>query len=754
MSAERKDPRWFDRISSFFRRHGPPAERAALPGDRDPPDAIAGADDLGGWKNVAPEQLMLDPALRFQAPPPLAAAMALAYARTGGSAAYDEIGFRLSAATPCKGPVPLQTVQGMRLARERDEATQPTPALKKLLREEALLRHRPIDLPGTGHFSYRREGNFLHIVRPRSGSRVPGDEEVWTFPLSGPPFGIMDSAEPRDAPLITAQRYEVDVPGAYWLPLSLLIERGRMEQMQTWRDHLGTRTTAGRFYCFVSHRWLSPTHPDPRGLQASLIAWQMAGYMAEAIRVAYVRGLDEPRRFHGLIGCSLGPAGSELAEALVVNVLRMALDPTLLERAWEEIEGLDALDDNGVAAAAADAGLANLRALLEPRPVLTALLTRIYLWYDYGCMPQPPRTPEDEKVFRDGLEHLAALQILGRTAILLDEAEDYLSRGWCTLEATVADTVAGYRDLLVGAVRRTTSEGVTEHYFDMLLEDRPHILWRAVLDTEIFRLQTPEQCMARLELGVTEPRDVPFIYQGFVNLRAPRKIHVDDSELVTGVFPLPVLDDATVLIPRTTGQNMALVTAPRTRRTLDWTDAVRLRTGWVPGDSAADVPALLRRDPPPAGPPSCHVAVVASCEGEAVLLANWAWRRREELEEAVGAQVASLSWLATDIAPVGHLVDGTLRAMPIRAEVWVVVTMSTRLLNCSLTNSLLNTLSQAEVRWLDLSVDVPEDNLREIVAAGGVPREPESFAKLASPSSGFPLHPGGLFRGPLLEHLV
>ncbi len=82
---------------------------------------------------------------------------------------------------------------------------------------------------------------------------------------------------------------------------------------------------------------------------------------------------------------------------------------------------------------------------------------------------------------------------------------------------------------------------MVEHYFDTLVQDRSHILWRALLDTELFRIQTREQCMARLNLGVTESRDLPFIYEGFLGLGAANKIHIDESEIVTGVFPLPVV---------------------------------------------------------------------------------------------------------------------------------------------------------------------------------------------------------------------
>src|SRR5260370_40989524 len=103
------------------------------------------------------------------------------------------------------------------------------------------------------------------------------------------------------------------------------------------------------------------------------------------------------------------------------------------------------------------------------------------------------------------------------------------------------DTLGGVADLLVGSARPSARKGTVEHFFRMLLVDRPYMVWRGILDTEVFAVQTPYECMARLGLAATEAADIPLIYQQLRRLGPPRKIHNDDSELVTGVFPLPVL---------------------------------------------------------------------------------------------------------------------------------------------------------------------------------------------------------------------
>jgi hypothetical protein len=257
--------------------------------------------------------------------------------------------------------------------------------------------------------------------------------------------------EDRDEPLIFTQVYQANVPGAFWIPVSLIIESGGIRRMQEWREKLQGRTEPGQFYCFISHRWQTPLHPDPEGLQARLITWQLFAHLCDAVRVATARGLNGARKFSPGLGFAMGRSGSPLAEALIVNVLRFALDDEVLGAAGREARGCDEfVRDYGIKTARQDLDLVRLHETLQGLPVLSQLMQRIFIWYDYGAMPQPPRTPEEDSIFRAELEHLTAIQITGRTAILLDEAEDYLSRGWCTLESVVADTLAGIKDLMVG----------------------------------------------------------------------------------------------------------------------------------------------------------------------------------------------------------------------------------------------------------------------------------------------------------------
>jgi hypothetical protein len=38
----------------------------------------------------------------------------------------------------------------------------------------------------------------------------------------------------------------------------------------------------------------------------------------------------------------------------------------------------------------------------------------------------------------------------------------------------------------------------------------------------------------------------------------------------------------------------------------------------------------------------------------------------------LSARGVSISWLSTDFAPIEHLLDGTLRAIPVDVEIWVL----------------------------------------------------------------------------------
>jgi hypothetical protein len=103
--------------------------------------------------------------------------------------------------------------------------------------------------------------------------------------------------------------------------------------------------------------------------------------------------------------------------------------------------------------------------------------------------------------------------------------------------------------------------------------------------------------------------------------------------------------------------------------------------------------------------------VVGASEGEAILLANWVRHNTTELESLFSVSVTSLSWVASDVAPVGHIAVGTLTAVPVTADAWAVVAMSERLQHCKVTRFITQSLRWAGVSYATVAIDQPENNV-------------------------------------------
>jgi hypothetical protein len=662
---------------------------------------------------------------------------------------YDEIGFRIASGCE-RGLMRLQTLAGFEERLAHAERPSEAPSLD-FARLRELIDHRPIGAPD-GRVNYTIDAqNLLLRLEPADDLQVVG----WTYPLSQPPPGMLELAVDNDVEVLPAsQASGLSLPGVGWLPLTVLIETGRLQRMQDWSERLETTTRPGSFYTFMSHRWLTPTHPDPAGLQAGLIAWQLLAHLCEAVMVASLRGLHTPRRFHPMLGFVVGIAGSELAELLLVNVLRSSVDARSLASMFEEVRSIEhLLEDRGLDAAMADPDLATIRESLRQRPGLQACASRICLWYDYSCMPQEPRTPPEQAAFEAGLRQLNRIQTLCHTSVLLDEVTDYLSRGWCLLEAVFADSVApSPLQVLDGGTTVRPDRQEAEVVFRQVLRDRPHQVWRALLDTEVFAVQSPDECMARLGLATTRPQDVALVYSLMRALPAPTTIHMDGSELLTGCVPLPIQDDAVVL-PCSEADVARTLEA---MGSLDWTACLTLQR-----DPAAETdgqPTLpppfseLRAHVPDAG----HLVVIASCEGEAAAIMAWACRRLSELEAILERPICSASWLSSDISPVGHMGFGDLQFAAVDAEAWVFLAASARMAHCPTTRRLRDAVGEAGKSWLEFGVDVARENVGRFASGPAAARRSSNpTVKLSRFRP--PTIRGGAFRDDydgLLQHLA
>jgi hypothetical protein len=102
---------------------------------------------LAVWASVSPERMILDTGLLGPEGPHTAAARALKYSRAVGTSSYDDIGFRLFAAKPRRGLVPLSTLALMHHDRRIENVRRKDSAVQEIVEQQYLLRHRPVDLP-------------------------------------------------------------------------------------------------------------------------------------------------------------------------------------------------------------------------------------------------------------------------------------------------------------------------------------------------------------------------------------------------------------------------------------------------------------------------------------------------------------------------------------------------------------------------------------------------------------------------------
>jgi hypothetical protein len=788
--------------------------------------------DISDWRDLSPADLLRDPLLFPESLDQIAAARALKYARSGETQTYDEIGFRALAAAPEKGFAPLTTLA--QLETNRNRIASRDPIIDELLRQEPFLQHRSIDLPPVDErgFRYEVSSSTIRFIRKGCDAGTSPAEESWEFALSFPPqFMLVESTKADLAPTYAHGMSGFEIPGGSWIPLTTLVDAGCFRPFQEWQNNLTMKTLPGNFYCFLSHRWNSRHHPDSTGIQAATFAWHLFYQLCDAVRIVAVRGLWEPRRYFRH-ECPVGVFGSDLAESLIVNVLRgfgherflldlhrrlgedsprMAhmsnLGDVLLHRellessddciwikaAAAEVAAIQPLTEESAATAANDdLNLQHLRQILENSPCLEKLLSRIQCWYDFSCLPQMPRTDADEKLFTTALTQMQSIQMVGRTIALIDNVETYLTRAWCVLELLVAPKHLGGVDVIgIGSINPSEASSLNRNY----LWDRRHIVWRALLDTEVFGVQTFRECMRRLRLSVSVADDLKYIYSRLLELGVPETLQQDPSEILTGVFPLPSSGDTDSVVwteqwpaqsfEKTSANPCLSLSLEETFKFDRWNENEVDRKRNLPPLT------LLHRQPSTnAGrleKPSSHVAVIGCCEGEALMLANWVHDNYRQIEDLLGTQVVSHSWLSVDAAPVGHFPYGRLFAFPAQAETWVVIALSLRFELCKTTRLMCSLAMQHTQAVACVAFDESSGNMvlhgnavhqkfkrnngrfallkryvalfwtslgfkKHVVFAE---REQECGEfRLIQEKTKFPIHCGGLYRGSLLKNLL
>lgn len=714
------------------------------------PEPATATNELGAWADLPPDALLNDAGVTEHVAV-TGAWKALAYARRAQDPSYDELAYRIAAATPCRGAMPVQTIAQTLVERERDRE----PArIRRLRRDHDALRPRALDLPITdGRLRFEFKEDTLDFFVGRESSHGVSFEESWIVGRAHPPQMMLRDAVARDAAAALNQHYSLELPHAAWVPLGTMIEEGRLLPRQQWEDRLLKRVEPARLYLFVSHRWRTPHNPDPDGREASLLAWQLIDYLCEAVLVASRRGVHAPRQYAPALGQFIGLAGRELAETMIVNVLRPRLTGNEIVDAAAEVAGFETHIAAGVLdAAGADVGLGSLRGLLERAPVLRRLAEGVCLWYDFASLPQAPRNAADEAVFQAGLRNLGPMQMMGSTLVLVDLPERYLSRAWCTLEAIGAN-VSNQNLVLLHAEPRTTVIGAeVEQYFVNMMNDRPYIVRRAILDTFLFEVQTPQQCFERLRIDLTETADLVNVFDMLRQMSHTPGAHTDSSSVVTGCWPLASGADGNIILPVRAPRLESLEDKDGTPGSLDWTRALMVLE---PGARKV-VPAHVALAAKPQKT-RAHIIALAGCEGDAVLIAGWAGDHLAELEDQIDAAVVAISWLSDDFVPVGHMSWGRLEPVVVPADVWVVVAPTLLLEHGYLAKRLLAAAAAAGLGRIAVAVDVPEGNVHRLPPAKEQPEE--SIETVPVDRLDLRPMPGGIFSAalsrdnvPLFQH--
>ena len=705
--------------------------------------------------SVPPETLIQHPARLWQHLPEQAVDFALTYSRAGGTDRYDELAFRYLAACPGGELIQLETLAS-RVVTKRREANLRLPArVAELTDQGPYLAHRPAAISS---------GDFRVEIRPDLAFAVARDGRSWILPLGTPGRTLLSAASPRDV-----WRYgATDGFKGCWLPLAELVHAGCFPRMQTVRDRLVTGIRPGHLAVFISHRWQTPGAPDPQGEQAAIVTRRMIGALCEAIRTAAQRGLHTSRLvMESVGGIPVGPAGSLLAEAIVVNVLREAFDDATLALAVEEAERLEsALGDPDEDQDSAGLDFAALRSAVRAAPTIGPLLRRVHLWYDYSCMPQPPRDAAAEQLFRAMLANMDTVQACGPILVLFDDEIDYLGRAWCHREAALAAQLAHDGVSTAGKADRSGTAPLGTD-LQRLVIDRQLIAWRGALETEVLGVQTAQECMRRLGLAVTVPADLLPLYETLLSRGAPLSGRFGPKSLVTGVFPLPYVGQGDVLAPRLDYRPMAPVRRQQNQPlhsgvarlvgSLDswnWLAIMGTRAWRVPEDEQKSWRVLSD------APRGCHLMAVGTCEAEAVFVAAMATRRRRDIKAMFGMPARTMSWLSVDAAPVGHRPDGKLRSMAVEADCWILVGTAGAL-SAEPVNAVVDLLQDAGVPAFAVLVDLPTDNVFQVWPDRS-PDEPQDVGErlrtrrflLVRADGPLPQHEKGLFLMDFSRHLL
>jgi hypothetical protein len=305
-------------------------------------------------------------------------------------------------------------------------------------------------------------------------------------------------------------------PGV-WYAWEAIREWDRWPRRQE-AEHMACRASPGRLRLFVSHRWETPTHPDPTGRQ--LLALKVGLTLALAAALHPDSDPDRERSQSGL---------PRMIAAFLAAKKPCALrDPQLAAWASEIVEVARAETDEErfrTAATRLESGAAE--------PALNAVRGSIALWYDRASMYQAPRSGEQDRQFRADLMSLNAVQASAATVVLAGDG-GYESRAWCFLE-------------ICGGVRGRIVE-LTPSWGRRVKAQSSLTGWANITDQLIGALvQHGPTAIGGAELEAEEEGDLAVIAGLAARLPLLGLVQPEGADLIGGAIPLPRREQRWVL---------------------------------------------------------------------------------------------------------------------------------------------------------------------------------------------------------------
>jgi len=191
----------------------------------------------------------------------------------------------------------------------------------------------------------------------------------------------------------------------------LMIYKGwkRMPKYQEIQNELVTERISDFPTFFVSHRWEAPDNPDPRCLDITHHA-------------TYIKGIANSLIMFSQILKSQG-------DDWLYDVLRKLRVCPIHVNYWFL------------------AFISCFKRLISLKKTPKNIAIMYYLWYDYTCLPQAPRTEDENILFRDSLDNLQEIQ--GNMITHCVGNLDYFSRLWCYVEYLNSDLMIGEKGAII-----------------------------------------------------------------------------------------------------------------------------------------------------------------------------------------------------------------------------------------------------------------------------------------------------------------